>query len=48
MIVEVQVITPAKLSKKQVELLKEFGELERKKQKKGDEGLLKKLLHLGH
>jgi molecular chaperone DnaJ len=47
MIVEVQVITPTKLSKKQVELLKEFGELERKKEKKGDEGLLKKLLHLG-
>ena len=47
MIVEVQVITPTKLSKKQKELLKEFGELERKKEKKGDEGLLKKLLHLG-
>ena len=47
MIVEVQVVTPTKLSKKQKELLKEFGELERKKEKGGDEGLLKKLLHLG-
>jgi molecular chaperone DnaJ len=47
MIVEVQVITPTKLSKKQAELLKEFGELERKKEKGGEEGLLKKLLHLG-
>jgi molecular chaperone DnaJ len=47
MIVEVAVVTPRKLSKKQKELLKEFGELEEKKEKDGDEGLLKKLLHLG-
>jgi molecular chaperone DnaJ len=47
MIVEVQVITPTKLNKKQMELLKEFGEFERKKEKGGDEGIFKKLLHLG-
>jgi molecular chaperone DnaJ len=47
MIVEVTVITPKKLTKKQKELLREFGEHERKKEKGNDEGLLKKLLHLG-
>ena len=47
MIVEVTVVTPKKLTKKQKELLQEFGELERKKVKGNEEGLLKKLLHLG-
>jgi len=47
MIVEVTVVTPKKLTKKQKELLREFGELERKKVKGNEEGLLKKLLHLG-
>ena len=47
MIVEVQVMTPTKLSKKQKELLKEFAELERKKEKGNEESFLDKLLHLG-
>jgi molecular chaperone DnaJ len=47
MIVEVKVVTPRKLTKRQKELLQEFGELERKKEKDSEEGLLKKLLHLG-
>jgi molecular chaperone DnaJ len=47
MIVEVRVITPAKLTKRQKELLQEFGELERKKEKDSGEGLLKKILNLG-
>ena len=47
MIVEVKVVTPKKLNKKQRELLQEFGELEKKKQKGDEEGLFKKLLHLG-
>jgi molecular chaperone DnaJ len=47
MIVEVKVATPKKLTKRQKELLQEFGELERKKQKDNEEGLLKKVLHLG-
>ena len=47
MIVEVKVVTPKKLNKKKKELLREFGELERKKEKGSEEGLLKKLLHLG-
>ena len=47
MIVEVTVVTPKKLTKKQKQLLKEFGELEREKQKGNEDGLLKKLLHLG-
>ena len=47
MIVEVTVVTPKKLTKKQKELLQEFGELERKKEKGNEEGLLQKLLHLG-
>jgi molecular chaperone DnaJ len=47
MIVEVKVATPKKLTKRQKELLKEFGELERKKHKDNEAGLLKKLLHLG-
>jgi molecular chaperone DnaJ len=47
MIVEVRVATPQKLTKRQKELLQEFGELERKKQKGNEEGLLKKLLHIG-
>jgi len=47
MIVEVTVVTPKKLTKKQKELLREFGELERQKVKGNEEGLLKKLLHLG-
>jgi len=47
MIVEVKIATPQKLTKRQKELLQEFGELERKKHKGSDEGLLKKLLHLG-
>ena len=47
MIVEVQISTPRKLTKRQKELLQEFGELERKKAAGKDEGLLKKLLHLG-
>lgn len=47
MIVEVTVVTPQKLTKRQKELLQEFGELERNKTKGNEEGLLKKLLHLG-
>ena len=47
MVVEVTVKTPKKLTKRQKELLQEFGELERKKKKDDGEGLLKKLLHLG-
>ena len=47
MIVEVKVVTPKKLTKRQKELLQEFGALEREKQKGNEEGLLKKLLHLG-
>jgi molecular chaperone DnaJ len=47
MIVEVKVETPQKLTKRQKELLQEFGELERKKEKDSEEGLLKKLLHIG-
>ena len=46
MIVEVKVITPQKLTKKQKELLQEFGELESKKEKDSEDGLFKKLLHL--
>jgi molecular chaperone DnaJ len=47
MIVEVKVNTPQKLTKRQKELLQEFGELERKKENDSEEGPLKKLLHLG-
>ena len=47
MIVELNVKTPQKLTKRQKELLQEFGELERKKEEDREEGLLKKLLHLG-
>ena len=47
MIVEATVVIPKKLTKKQKELLREFGELERNKEKGNDEGLLKKLLNLG-
>lgn len=47
MIVEVKIKTPQKLTKRQKELLQEFGDLERKKEKDSEEGLLKKLLHLG-
>jgi len=47
MIVEVAIKTPQKLTKRQKELLQEFGELERKKEQDSEEGLLKKLLHLG-
>ena len=47
MIVEVKVITPQKLTKRQKTLLQEFGELESKKEKDGEDGLFKKLLHLG-
>jgi len=47
MVVEVKVVTPKKLTKRQKELLQEFGALEREKQKGNEEGLLKKLLHLG-
>lgn len=47
MIVEIRVATPVKLSKRQKELLREFGVLEEKKQKSDEEGLLKKLLRLG-
>jgi molecular chaperone DnaJ len=47
MIVEVKIKTPQKLTKRQKELLHEFGDLERKKEKDSEEGLLKKLLHLG-
>ena len=47
MIIEVKIVTPKKLTKRQKELLKEFGELERNKEKDSEEGLLKKLLHLG-
>lgn len=47
MIVEVRIKTPQKLTKRQKELLQEFGDLERKKEKDSEEGLLKKLLHLG-
>jgi molecular chaperone DnaJ len=47
MIVEVQVMTPTKLTKKQKELLKEFAKLERKKEKSNEESFLDKLLHLG-
>ena len=45
MIVEMTVVTPTKLTKKQKELLREFGELERKKAKDSEEGLFKRLLH---
>ena len=45
MIVEMTVVTPTKLTKRQKELLREFGELERKKAKDGEEGLFKRLLH---
>ena len=47
MIVVVRIVTPKKMTKRQKELLQEFGELERKKEKNSEEGLLKKLLHLG-
>jgi molecular chaperone DnaJ len=47
MVVEVKILTPRKLTKRQKELLKEFGELERKKNQGSEEGLLKKLLHIG-
>ena len=47
MIVEVAIKTPQKLTKRQKELLQEFGELERRKEQDSEEGLLKKLLHLG-
>jgi molecular chaperone DnaJ len=47
MIVEVQIMTPTKLTKKQKELLKEFAALERKKEKDNEESFLDKLLHLG-
>ncbi len=47
MVIEVMVVTPKKLTKRQKEILQEFGELERKKQKDNEKGLLKKLLHLG-
>ena len=47
MILEVKTVTPNKLTKRQKELLQEFGELERKKEKDSEGGLLKKLLHLG-
>ena len=47
MVVEIKVVTPKKLTKRQKELLQEFGALEREKQKGNEEGLLKKLLHLG-
>jgi molecular chaperone DnaJ len=47
MIVEVRIVTPTKLTKRQRELLHEFGELERKKEKDSDDGFLKKILHLG-
>jgi molecular chaperone DnaJ len=49
MIVEIKVITPTKLTKRQKELLKEFGEIERNKsgeESHADEGILKKLFHL--
>ena len=47
MIVEVKVVTPTKLTKKQKELLKQFADLERKKEKGSEENLLTRLLHLG-
>jgi len=47
MIVEAKVVTPQKLTKRQKEIMREFGQLESKKTGDGDEGLLKKLLHLG-
>jgi len=47
MIVEVKVVTPTKLTKKQKELLKQFADLERKKEKGSEESLLNRLLHLG-
>ena len=47
MIVEVKVVTPTKLTKKQKELLKQFADLERKKEKGNEESLLNRLLHLG-
>lgn len=46
MIVEVRIITPRKLTKRQKELLKEFADLEQKKSGEQEEGLLKKILHL--
>ena len=45
MIVVVKVVTPVKMTKRQKELLQEFGELEAKKD--SGEGLLKKILHFG-
>ena len=47
MIVEVKVVTPTKLTKKQKELLKQFADLERKKEQGNEESLLNRLLHLG-
>ena len=48
MVVEIRVMTPTGMTKKQEELLREFGEIEAGK--KGDaseeEGLLKRLFHL--
>ncbi len=46
MFVEAQIVTPTKLSKRQVELLKEFGALEREKgEDSHGEGFLKKLFN---
>lgn len=49
MIIEIKVVTPTKLTKRQKELLKEFGEIERQKSRgenDSEEGLLKKLFHI--
>lgn len=46
MIVEARVMTPTRLSRKQEELLREFGEIEKSKAKGEDDGILKKLFHL--
>lgn len=46
MIFETKIIIPTKLSKKQKELLKEFGELEKENIDHSEEGFFKKLLHM--
>jgi len=50
MIIEIKVITPSNLTKRQEELLKEFGEIEREKMKEVEnqegEGIFKRLFHL--
>lgn len=46
MIFETKIIIPTNLSKRQKELLKEFGELEKEKSEHHEEGFFKKLFHM--